>query len=262
MQIKAEKTTVAGDHLEIAAAKSKSVFKGIGLSRQETRDRMTFLVENFTQCNCTRTGLKRDGKKLGQFLVMGHKDRARLSLTFVMKINKKSCEMREALRAIRNAAICKNTSRANDSRQGAVFTNNDKNQSDNVANALMSSKCMSRTLTTAQRSRVTKRMTRVTASPPPKRRISPTSRSRVTKTEPRGMTTTTTTTKRGRWGVTRTTASLFPVTSTVQTQTLSSALSTSDREKRKKGNTETKAKELKTTPRTNNKNIPKDSRRQ
>lgn len=260
MQIRAEKTTVAGDHLEIAAAKSKSVFKGIGLSRQETRDRMTFVVENFTQCNCTRTGLKRDGKKLGQFLVMGHRDRARLSLTFVMKINKRSCEMREALRAIRSAAICKNTSKANDNRQGAVFTNNDKNQSDNVANALMSSKCMSRTLTTAQRSRVTKRMTRVTAAPPPKRRVSPTFRSRVTKTEPPGMTTTTT--KRGRWGVTRTTASLFAVTSTVQTQTLSSALSASDKEKRKKGNTETKAKELKTIPRTNNKTIPKDSRRQ
>lgn len=137
MQIKVDKTTVSEDSLLINAAKKKIVYKAVGFSKKESGERMVFHVDNFTRCNCTQTGLQRQAKKLGQFLVMGHKSRDRYVLKFVMKIDKKSCEMKEALQAMKNANICKNSSKA----INISDVDDEKRGNGKVAAALMTSKC-------------------------------------------------------------------------------------------------------------------------
>lgn len=138
MQIKVDKTTVSEDSLLLNAAKKKTVYKSVGFSKKESSgERMVFHVDNFTRCNCTQTGLQRQAKRLGQFLVMGHKSRDRYVLRFVMKIDRKSCEMKEALQAIKNANICKNSSKA----INISDVEREKGGNGKVADALMTSKC-------------------------------------------------------------------------------------------------------------------------
>jgi len=81
------------------------------VSKKELQRTASFYVTDGAQCSCMRQLLPSRGKKQsvsGTYLVMGRRVENQLTLTYMQKLDRKSNDMKRAIRAIGDVTVCNN----------------------------------------------------------------------------------------------------------------------------------------------------------